>query len=84
MKHCLAVAGCVYQISCRHHAVEAVHRAHDGGVTALAVGRRVCATAGRDCRLRIWRLDFAALLLEVHFESFQKPQPTRTCIMCGP
>lgn len=61
---CVA-AGCVYQISCRQLVIEAVHKVHTGGVTALAVGPRVCATAGRDHRLCIWRLGSGALLLEV-------------------
>ena len=76
-------AGCVYQISCRQLVIEAVHKVHTGGVTALAVGPRVCATAGRDHRLRIWRLDFGTLLLEVcskyqdatDVADAQKPRP---------
>ena len=48
--------------------IEAVHKLHTGGVTALAVGHRVCATAGRDHHLRIWSVDFGALLLEVFWK----------------
>ena len=81
-------AGCVYQISCQRVVIEAVHKVHTGGTTALAVGLGVCATAGRDRRLRIWRTGFAALLLEVWWESWDAAgtavaQNRHSCVPCG-
>jgi WD40 repeat protein len=77
-------AGCIYQVSCRHFVVEAIHKVHSSGVVALAIGPRVCATAGRDHRVRIWRMHFGALLLEVCWDNHDTAelQTPRSLVPC--
>ncbi len=53
------------QVSCRRHAVEAVHSCHNAGISALAVCGASAATAAADGQLRMWTPDFQSHLLEV-------------------
>ena len=61
----IPAAGSLHQVSCAHHAVEAVFRLHNNSITALAVGNQFCVTASQDGQMRVWPLDFSAHLLEV-------------------
>lgn len=53
------------QVSCRQHAVEAVHSCHRAGISTLAVCGASAATAAADGQLRMWTPDFQSHLLEV-------------------